>query len=36
MQKFFDFIQRVNGLLLFGVFAADKEIVAIPTQGSAH
>lgn len=35
MQKLFDFIHRVNSVLL-GMFAADKEIVAIPTQGSAH
>jgi hypothetical protein len=36
MQKLFDFIQRVNSLLLFGMFAADEEIVAIPTQVSAR
>lgn len=36
MQKIFDFIQRVNSLLLFGMFAADGEIVAIPTQVSAR
>lgn len=35
MQKFFDFIQRVNSLLL-GIFAANEEIVAFPTQVSAR
>lgn len=36
MQKFFDFIQRVNSLLLCGMSAADEEIVAFPTQVSAR